>query len=193
MDIGILAVAASTFAATNLDDFVGLTAFFAVDRAAGGRNTLRIWAGQLVGMGVLTAAAILAARAVASAPSSWVRWLALVPIVIGLTSLLRPAKDDDGASGRHSANSTLAVIAFTVANGGDNLALYVPLFHDLNAADGAAAVACFAALTVLWCALASFAGRAVWRPRGERRWRAGRVVPLAYIAVGLATLARSFL
>ncbi|MHC6220563.1 cadmium resistance transporter [Arthrobacter sp. MMS24-S77] len=126
MDASIVFTAAGTYAATNLDDFVVLTALFALDRATGARNTARIWAGQFIGIGLLTAAAFLAANALNNVPTSWIRYLSLIPIFIGLKSLRRRNRQPRGERPTTKAGTTLAVVGITVANGGDNMALYIP-------------------------------------------------------------------
>jgi len=190
MDAGILATAAGTYAAANLDDFVALTALFALDRATGARNTLRIWAGQIIGIGLLTAAALLAAKALNDVPTSWIGYLALIPIFIGLKSLRRR---DTQARGEHpKTGTTLAVVGITVANGGDNMALYIPLFHGVNEAEGVVTVGCFLAMTLLWCTTACLLTRAAPSPGTARRMPA-RLAPVAYIAIGATALIRSSL
>lgn len=192
MDAGILATAAGTYAATNLDDFVVLTALFALDRATGARNTVRIWAGQIIGIGLLTAAAFLAAKVLNDVPTSWIRYLSLIPIVIGLKSLRRRDRQPRAERPRTDAGSTLAVVGITVANGGDNMALYIPLFHGVDEAAGVVTAACFLAMTLLWCTTACLLTRAAPGPGTARRMPAG-LAPVAYIAIGATALIRSSL
>lgn len=192
MDAGILVTAAGTYAAANLDDFVALTALFALDRATGARNTLRIWAGQIIGIGLLTAAALLAAETLNDVPPSWIRYLALVPIFIGIKSLRR--RNGQARAGRPGTETgtTLAVVGITVANGGDNMALYIPLFHGVNEAEGVVTVGCFLAMTLLWCTTACLLTRVAPNPGTARRMPAG-LAPIAYIAIGATALVRSSL
>ena len=81
----------------------------------------------------------------------------------------------------------LAVAAVTIANGGDNLAVYVPLFAA-QSSEVVVFAAVFAVMTALWCAL----GLALVRNRwvGERVSRvAQRMFPFVLIALGLYILA----
>jgi cadmium resistance protein CadD (predicted permease) len=191
MDPLILATAASTYAAANLDDLMALTALFALDRAAGGKNTFRIWTGQVIGIGLLTAASVLAAEALDDVPASCIRYLALIPISIGIRAFLQANSLSLDDRPRAEARSTLAVIGITVANGGDNLALYVPLLHGFKDAENALVLGCFAAMTLLWCTIASLIGRTVRSPRLLRS--RPRLTSVAYIAIGFAALIRSWL
>lgn len=81
------------------------------------------------------------------------------------------------------------VAATTVANGGDNLGVYIPLFAA--APPGALVVwgATFAVLTGLWCAAAA---AIVDRPAARRAIdRFGhRLVPWALVAIGVWILVR---
>lgn len=189
MDLGILAVAAGTYAAANLDDFVALTALFALDRASASRNSLRIWAGQIIGISLLTAGALLASKALNDVPTSWIRFLALIPIFIGLKSLRCRYRQTRGEQPRAETGTTLAVVGITLASGGDNIALYIPLFHGVKEAEGVMTLGCFLAMTLLWCTIASLLGRVMSRPGAV--WRMPtRLVPIACIAIGAAALIR---
>ncbi|HEX8906374.1 MAG TPA: cadmium resistance transporter, partial [Longimicrobiaceae bacterium] len=84
---------------------------------------------------------------------------------------------------RRTRSQALAVAAVTVANGGDNLGVYIPLFAS---APGAIPVyaAIFAVMTALWCWAGHRLVRIPWI--GDRLRRYGHVLlPLVLIALGL--------
>lgn len=85
---------------------------------------------------------------------------------------------------------TLGVASVTVANGADNVAVYVPVFRTLGAADTAVFVLVFVVLIAVWCAAGRWLGG---HPRVTRLVeRAGRwLVPTVFIAIGMVILATS--
>jgi cadmium resistance protein CadD (predicted permease) len=89
-------------------------------------------------------------------PPAYVGLLGVVPLAIGLWKLLghRSASGDEMASSPRA--SVLAVTAVTVANGGDNLAVYTPLFATRRPWEVGLLVAVFLVMTGLWCGVARY-------------------------------------
>jgi cadmium resistance protein CadD (predicted permease) len=183
---------AFVFAATDVDDLILLTALFADARLRRGA----IVAGQFLGIGALTAASVAAALAALTVPAHWPSLLGAIPLVMGswkLRELLRSrdersadeAQDADRAAAR-SGSQILAVAAVTIANGGDNLSVYIPLFAS-HLRGVPVFVIVFAALTALWCAVAHAfvkhpAGAAVTQRFGHL------ILPIVLIALGASIL-----
>lgn len=181
--------AAVVFASTDIDDLVLLTAFFADARLRRGA----IVAGQFLGIGALLGASVLAAMASLAVPAHWPALLGLLPLGIGLWKLpelwRRRKEDDEEAAGAKRAGrragagaQILAVAVVTIANGGDNLGVYVPLFaRDLSVLPVYLLV--FALMTAAWC----WAGYAFVRhPAGAalmQRW-GHAILPVVLIALG---------
>jgi cadmium resistance protein CadD (predicted permease) len=179
--------AAGVFVATNVDDLVVLAAFFA-DRA---RRPASIVVGQLVGMAVLVSASVAVAMASVVVPGRWVALLGLVPLALGIHSAVALVRRRDTGAGEdgtpaRSRSDVLAVAGVTIANGSDNLAVYIPIFAA-NRRAVAIDVAVFALLTLVWCGL----GYALVRNPllGRRASRYGRAaLPVVLIAVGFKVL-----
>jgi len=151
--------AAVVFASTDIDDLVLLTAFFADARLRRGA----IVAGQFLGIGALLGASVAAAAVSLAVPAHWPALLGLLPLGLGLwklPDLWRANPHDDGAEetpgaaaprvGASAGAQMLGVAAVTIANGGDNLGVYIPLFaRDLSVLPIYLLV--FAAMTAIWC------------------------------------------
>ena len=189
--LALLSVSLTVFASTNLDDLVLLAAWFA-DPTLRART---IVLGQLLGIGALVAASAVAALLALAVPDGWPALLGVVPFGIGVSkawALRRPAANDDHDDDARPAPASarwqaFAVAAVTIANGGDNLAVYIPLFAQAPAHIPLHAVA-FAAMTLLWCALSR--ALVTHRAIGERVRRHGHVVvPVVLMALGLWILA----
>jgi cadmium resistance protein CadD (predicted permease) len=189
--LSTLGAAVVVFASTNIDDLVVISAFFA-DPA---RRPSAVVVGQFVGIGVLTLGSALAALLALVIPAGWVGLLGLGPLALGLRGLFRLGHDRTAAvqpdTPEHGARSPsapwLAMTLVTVANGGDNLAVYIPLFsRDLSKVPLYAAV--FAALTAVWCAVGYGLVHHTGLGHRIRAW--GHVVlPFVLIGLGLYVLA----
>jgi cadmium resistance protein CadD (predicted permease) len=93
-------------------------------------------------------------------------------------------------SSKPSAANLTTVMVVTIANGGDNVALYVPLFSVHSAADVAFFAAVFVALTALWCMIAHRLVRRGGHGLTARRW--GRAIfPYVMIALGAYILIKT--
>jgi len=175
-----VAVGITVFAATNVDDVLLLSAFFAQPR----RRVSAIVTGQFLGIGALTAASAVAALAALVIPREWIALIGVIPLALGIRQLLaRPDEDNVQA---HNGAGVFAVAAVTVANGGDNLGVYIPLFASQPAAIPVYVVV-FALGTAVWCA----AGYAlVSHPAVAARFQryGHRVLPWVLIALGVYVL-----
>ena len=177
----ILAAAATAFVATNLDDILVLMLLFA--RADGRRERLRVALGQYLGLAVLTGGAMLCARGLAALPEQYLRLLGLVPILLAL----RIWRNREEAEEELAAAGVLATAMLTLANGGDNLGIYIPLFAGFSLWELAATGVVFAVLCGFWCLLAcSLADRlAVQRIIDRHKdW----LVPVVFLLLGLSIL-----
>jgi cadmium resistance protein CadD (predicted permease) len=152
---GIVAV---LFAWTNIDDLFVLLGFFADP----GVRARQVVVGQYLGIGVLYAVSVLASLLSVVVPRAYIGLLGLAPIFMGVTRLLslwrgtgadRDGRDDHAVASARAGRNILAVAMATVANGGDNISVYTPLFATHSAVEVAAAGLVFAIMTALWCLL----------------------------------------
>lgn len=181
------------FVATNVDDVVLLAIFFA--RRDERFGTRQIVAGQYLGFAFLIVVSALGAAGALLLPDAVVRLLGLVPLALGLVGLVdavtgRGADDDadDDAPAPGARLDTQRVTAITIANGADNVAIYVPLFASAGIGGMALTSAIFLALVAPLLVISWAIGS---RPVVERAVeRAGAyAVPVVLIALGVFILA----
>jgi len=156
--IALLGIAMVLFAWTNVDDLFVLLGFFSDPRF----RPRQVVIGQYVGVMVLYGASVLASLLSLVVPPAYIGLLGLAPIFMGITKLysLWRGADSDGderadhakASAR-SGRNILTVAMATVANSGDNISVYTPLFATRSAWEDAAMGLVFAVMTALWCLL----------------------------------------
>jgi cadmium resistance protein CadD (predicted permease) len=189
-----LGTAIVVFVVTNVDDILLLAVLF-----GGALSARAVVAGQFIGMAVLTAVSVGAAYAATAVPRHWIDWLGLLPIALGVWLLVQlwrkrgQSRDDHGddlaVENQFEAklhSQVLGVAAITIANGGDNLSVYVPLFaKDVSALT--LYIGVFTVLTAAWCWL----GYALVRnPVGGavmEKW--GHILlPFVLIAIGVHIL-----
>lgn len=143
--------------ATTFDDNIYLTGFFSeTDRHF---RPVHVVAGELIGFSLLMALSVILSRVLVNVlPVSTVGWLGTIPILIGLQSFLQlfatsaPRELDSvqAVNPRSHASSlqqgfgssqpriaavltdsrTYKVSAITISNGGNNLAIYIPLLGN---------------------------------------------------------------
>lgn len=192
-----LGIGIAVFFSTNIDDLFLLAAFFADTRL----NRLSIVLGQYLGIGALVLVSAVAALLALTIPDGWIALLGLVPLLMGLAKLralrVSAADTEDDSDARriqeqeHTAERrlglpVLAVASVTVANGGDNVAVYVPLFA--TAFDAIATYALtFAVMTGVWCALGYLLVNNKVLGGAIRRY-GHIIVPVVLIALGIYIL-----
>lgn len=150
--------AAGVFAATNIDDLVVLTALFLTARTRGVPRPREIVAGQYLGFAVLVAVSAGAAAGLVAVPGPWAGLLGLVPLALGIRGLWRARSAGRDGAGPVAAG-LLGVATITIANGADNLSVYVPVFHALRAGQVLLTIAVFLVLLGLWCVAGAALGR----------------------------------
>jgi cadmium resistance protein CadD (predicted permease) len=141
---GAVLVGITAFVATNLDDIVVLVIFFSQVNTTFRRR--HIVGGQYLGFMGLLLLSVPGYFGGVVLPKAWVGLLGLLPIWVGISQILdkdveKPevkAVSSEVASGKKVSiltwmtsilnPKTYQVAAVTVANGGDNLGIYIPLF-----------------------------------------------------------------
>ena len=193
-----LVIAVVAFASTNVDDLFLLASLF-VDSDF---RTGAVVAGQFFGMSFLVIFSILAAFFTLPIPGGWISAFGLAPLLLGLHRFWRLFKSPRGTNltaengpdfvGKERlrfswAKSEMAYVTLlTIANGGDNLSVYISLFSIQRAIIPLYALV-FALMTALWCVLGYYLTS--HRAFGEKVKRYGRfIVPFILIGIGLTVL-----
>lgn len=149
--------AVGLFVATNIDDVIVLSLFFA--RGAGRAGTTRrIVVGQYLGfLGILGAALLTTWGASLTLPESAIPYFGLIPLLLGLRAAWEAwqGEDDDELDDRKKV-APLTVAAVTFANGGDNIGVYVPVFLSVSPASILTYCAVFLLFVAVLVAIAKF-------------------------------------
>lgn len=184
-----IARAVGIFVVTNVDDLILLSLFFGRAAARPGRWH-QVVAGQYLGVAAIVVVSLLGAWGATLLAEGWTSYLGLVPLALGVREAVRVARgrSDDGEDAtRDQAPGVWFVASVTLANGGDNIAVYVPVFANLGAGAIAVVTATFAAMTAVWCGAAAWITTRPTVARALARW--GHVLlPIVLMALGITIL-----
>jgi cadmium resistance protein CadD (predicted permease) len=178
--LGVFGVAIATFASTNIDDIFVLLGFFADPKF----RLRQIVIGQYLGIAALYGFSAVASFLVLVIPAAYIGLLGLAPIYFGLKRLWEiwngietgdNPEDHEKASVGHG--NIVAVALVTIANGGDNISIYTPLFATRSAYEILTIGCIFAVLTAvwLWAAQSPRQPPEAWRT-DQAPWAQGRAV-----------------
>jgi cadmium resistance protein CadD (predicted permease) len=189
MSIGVIGQAVGLFAATNVDDILILALFFA--QGAGRRTATRnIGLGQYLGFAAILAVAVAAAFGATFLPGSVIPYLGLLPLALGVKAAVqawRHRDDDEEMSAKEGGPKILEVAAVTLANGGDNIGVYVPVFATAGPGGMSVYVAVFLVLVGVWVLAGRYFATRPLIARTLSRW--GHVLmPVVLIGIGLLIL-----
>jgi cadmium resistance protein CadD (predicted permease) len=198
--IAQIGLALVVFASTNIDDILLLTAFFSDPKL----RVKAIVIGQFLGIGLLVLVSVITAVLALSIPPAWLALLGILPIALGCYKLYELYKNkqveseeaenklkDNIIASEHQAaknfgSQALSVASVTLANGGDNLGIYIPIFTAHSNALTVFVIV-FAIMTAVWCLL----GYVIVNNRvlGSTIRRYGhKILPFVLILLGLDIL-----
>jgi len=187
--IGSVGLGIVLFASTDIDDLFVLIGFLALARF----RTRNVVIGQYLGIGALVVVSLICSLISLVLAPAYVGLLGVLPMLIGIQKLfelrrggdqeyVRAHEADGGAIGQIAS-----VAAVTIANGGDNIGAYTPLFATWNASRIAVVVLVFIVMTALWLAFAHWLVN--HRTVGAPLKRYGHLaVPFVLIALSLFIL-----
>lgn len=154
----LFGIGITAFIASNIDDTFILMLLFSSLRF----QTRHIIIGQFIGIGVLIIISALGALIALVLPPFFIALMGLIPIAIGIKRVLeyyeRNQTTDTNKTiqdkKRQNLIPFLAVSGITIANGGDDVGVFTPLFAKYNTVgEVSTLVAIFMGLTIVWCGL----------------------------------------
>ncbi|MGE5657210.1 MAG: cadmium resistance transporter [Actinomycetota bacterium] len=189
----------TAFTATNLDDILILLLFFLQVNAVFRRR--HIVMGQYLGFGALVVASLPGFFGSLILPRPWIGLLGVLPIALGISRLLNGEEEESESEEVNLSTEksplagflspqTYSVAAVTVANGSDNLSIYVPLFASSTWEGLAVILSVFFTLVGVWCYAAYQLTR--MRAIADTLTRYGHhLIPLVLIGLGILILVKS--
>lgn len=187
MEIVITSIIA--FASTNIDDIFILTLFYGNKKFKEGE----ILSGQILGISLLIAISLIGSLIGLLINPAYIGLLGLIPIYLGakgIWGLLKNKTESEGSnniSKGEGKNHVLTIAGVTIANGGDNIGIYIPLFAALTWSNKITMVIIFLAMTLLWCVAAKYLTKHPYVEKAVDKY-GHLVTPFVLILLGLYIL-----
>jgi len=187
-----IVAAAGVFVGTNVDDLIVLTVLFLTGRVGGRPRSWQAWSGQYVGFGLLVTVSAVVALGLSVVPDEWVGLLGLIPLVLGVRGLVAAvrARGDDQPPSPVVATGVMSIAGVTVANGGDNISVYTPMFRTIGLVDSLITLGVFAVGVAMWCLAGSWLASHRHAIRVVERF-GHWLVPVVFMLLGTAILLES--
>ncbi|KAI1261736.1 cadmium resistance transporter-domain-containing protein [Xylariaceae sp. FL1019] len=189
-----LGTAAVSFAITNIDDAFLLITFFAESARSKTFTPFNIILGQFIGFTIIVAISLIGFGLSLAVPSEPIGFVGLVPILLGvwnLLNLLFPTSEEEPENLRaQGLKAVLKVSLITIANGGDNIGTYIPLFSQAEGAKIAIYVVVFYVLLSVWCLVAFLIARQRHVLALAQKYL-GVVLPFLYVGLGVYIVVKS--
>jgi cadmium resistance protein CadD (predicted permease) len=188
MNVGLVGQAVGMFAVTNIDDIVILALFFSQTKNR--TAAFKVVLGQYLGFAAILVASVLGALGAGLLPPPTIPYLGLLPLALGLRAAWTTWRDrhnHPNPADTPNSPTIWQVAAVTLANGGDNIGVYVPVFAVAGVSGMVVFVLVFLVGVALWCAAGHYFATRPAVAKALSRW--GHVVlPLVLIAIGLLIL-----
>lgn len=153
-----------SFMGTNIDDLIILLLLFSQIN-----DNLKIWevvCGQYLGFTILVFLSLPGLFSGLILPPPLIGLLGLIPLAIGISSLVNGKIDIDSSLEFPTSSTAITtrntnllssqiytVAAITIANGSDNISIYIPLFSSTNLENFLIIITIFFLLLAVWCYL----------------------------------------
>ena len=150
-----IGIAIVTFAITNIDDLLILSMYFANP----GFKARAVVMGQYLGIITLIIISLVGLILGAFLADHWISFLGAIPLALGVKGLFQLRDEEEPEEKLNPTRSKfqfLNVALVTIANGGDNVGVYAPLFANLAMQDIIIYVIVFLLLTAVWCVLSYY-------------------------------------
>lgn len=189
----VFLTAVLSFVSTNIDDiFVLMILYTQVENA---RGMVQIAEGQYLGIGALAALSILGALGTQIFPPQYVGLSGFIPLFLGIRLWLvyrRGQEKEEQELSQKTQISLFGVFLLTVANGADNIGVYIPVFSGYTPSEFVVTLAVFAGMLALWCYLGLVLANYPFIRKKIIRYQ-HVLVPLVLIVLGLSILVRNYI
>lgn len=173
----------AAFVSTNLDDLFILMLLFSQARTTKDRQIILF--GQYLGAAILIAASILIAFGAGFLPGQYLHWLGFVPIALGIRVWCSREKEEH----RNDSIGLASVVLLCLANGGDNIGIFAPLFAGGTPVQLAVFAVIYAVMLAFWCQLSR---KMLTIPALGHQMRTYKdiLVPIVFILLGIYILVK---
>ena len=181
--IGNIITGIVTYVSTSIDDLLVSAIFFAQSNSK--RDNIRIITGKYLGTGLLVAIGCLGAFGLKFIPTQY--------IGLSIKEFLNTKKIDDSDKQTNKAKGLLFHVAVvSIANGADNIGVYIPLFAGYKRQELLLICVVYAVMIAIWCYLAKML-TSLPRLRNFIAQHKPILIPVVYVVLGCYILVKSYL
>ena len=193
----IIVVSIISFIGTNIDDIFINTLFFA--QAETKKEIHSVIIGKYLGIGSLVLLSLLGTFGLHFVPQQYIGILGIVPIILGIKELIcylkkkkLPHNEDKESNSNKSKGLIFSVVFVTVANGADNLGVYIPLFLGYSIIQIIAVLIVFTIMIALWCILGKKLSDFKFLRELLLKYK-HVIVPIVFIILGIYIIIKGFI
>ncbi|KAB2441305.1 cadmium resistance transporter [Bacillus luti] len=190
------------FATTNIDDIFILLALFSQVRTEVIRiegiavrekakiKKLYIVIGQYFGFSLIISLSIIGSLSSFFIPVSWIGLLGFVPIYMGVKGLLSIRSNKSNEVIDNVSGSLFKVASITLANGADNISIYIPMLASQTLEANIITLIIFFSMIAIWCCISYILIRTPILAKVLEK-NGHIIVPIVLIGLGIFILFRS--
>ncbi len=153
--ISLLGIGVGAFLASNIDDTFVLILLFSTPGLPGRNVTI----GQFLGIVLLVIISVTSVLLVQLIPLFGIGLMGLIPIGLGIKKLieLQDSSKSDNQTKKLKYMSIISVTGITIANGGDDIGVFTPLFAKYSTSGEVVFLfISFMILTGIWCLITHY-------------------------------------
>ncbi len=175
----------TSFIGTNMDDLLVNMIFFS--KIESERDRKKILLGKYLGIGFLIAVSMVAALGLQMFPKKYIPFLGIIPILLGIKEIMVSLKGGKNVETEEKDSAKALVFQITVitmANGADNIGVYIPLFAGFEIWQTIVVCVVFLIMTTFWY----YISKKISEWKTIRRFIVkykNVMIPVVYIALGI--------
>lgn len=171
------------FVSTNIDDIFIIMLFFGSKRF----TRLQIIAGQYAGIVTLVTASFALSLVGKVVDPKYIGLLGLFPIYLAVKQIIHLYRNKEESNleieVKKATTPIIAMAGVTIANGSDNIGIYVPLLSEFNEWQKVAMVLIFMLMTLVWCFLGIYLSTRPFLAKSIEKY--GHIVmPIVFLFIG---------
>lgn len=190
------------FTSTNIDDIFILLALFSQVRTEAIRiegiavrekakiKKLYIVIGQYFGFSLIISISIIGSLSSFFIPVLWIGLLGFVPIYMGVKGLLSIRSNKSNEVIDNVSGSLFKVASITLANGADNISIYIPMLASQTLEANIVTLIIFFSMIAIWCFISYILIRTPILAKALEK-NGHIIVPIVLIGLGIFILFRS--
>ena len=182
-------ISIASYIGTNIDDMIINVFFFSLVSET--KALRKIVKGKYLGTAILVLFSFIGSTGLKWIALEYVRYLGIVPIVLGVKEFLdtedQDAQENYGIQDHKPINLLWKVALVTIANGADNIGVYIPLFAGFNGIQYLLFILVFMIMNGVWCWIGYRASKLSLYEESIGKYKKV-IVPLTYILLGVYIL-----